>query len=183
MHSQDYDTIEKKRKRLKEALVVAAIVFLSTVLLFFGLHHLDKTLRFIDHMPTHIEPSGILMYRTHVGLFNQLIPDACGTTAIYISDETVEQIKKKGLTFLNSRSASRSGRYEYKPWKKLPAAGKFHYGESLVASVFGCAGKIGIPARKIKEGLMGGNGFSSGSGYSVYYVFPDQKLFVNIFYD
>ncbi|MET1411228.1 hypothetical protein ABVF61_03115 [Roseibium sp. HPY-6] len=175
-----------RSKRLKTGLVVAALSFCAPLWLFWQLDKLEKSSRFVDYMPAHIEPVGVLMRQARIGSFHALIADACGINAIYISDGSARKIANEGLEFLNSnlmpRKKTGSRARAFEPWNEMTYMRKAHFGETLVASVFSCAGKSGVPARKIKKGLMSGKGFVSGNGGNHYYVFPDQKLFVQVFF-
>lgn len=176
-----------RSKGLKNGLATAALSFAATILIFSSLVTVGKTERFVAQMPLGIESVGNLMQQVHNGIFNSWVPDACGINAIYISDETAERVKTEGLSFLNKpgehQNVSRNGSHKFEPWIKMRKGEDFDFGESLIVSAFECAGKSGIPARKIWEGLKNGNGFKSGRSYTSYYIFPEQKLFVMVFFD
>ncbi|MEM9634060.1 MAG: hypothetical protein AAGA50_22205 [Pseudomonadota bacterium] len=149
----------------------------------------EMTERFVKALPSSIEAEGLIMRRVHVGLLNDLIADSCGTNAIRISDATAIRIKQEGLAFFASAKHGRlesdrnQSAFRNLEWQKLPECSDCSMGESFLMSVFTCAGRSGIPARKIVEGLKAGNGYVSVKSGSEYYMLPDQKLFVQVFID
>ncbi|WP_029059858.1 hypothetical protein [Stappia sp. ES.058] len=150
----------------------------------------EGTKRFITGLPLSIEVEGYVMRNARVGLLNSLISDACGITAIRITDATAQKIKEQGLPFFENAKISRSDKARhrspvfYEDWQKMPPRSRLSIGESMIMWASSCAGRSGIPFEQIVDGLTGGSGYvSGGRGYSEMYVFPDQKLFVHAFVD
>jgi hypothetical protein len=151
---------------------------------------IELTERFISTMPASIEPDGYAMRNVSTALFNDLIQDSCGVTAIHISDKTANRIKQQGHSFFETAKQSRSndvrisGPLLYKVWQRYSKPANDSLGDSMIMAIFDCAGRSGIPDRQIIRGLKGGNAYySSQSGYSEFYVLPDQKLFLHAFID
>lgn len=150
---------------------------------------IDVTERFLAVLPAAIEPEGFAMRNVRIGILDALIPDRCGVTTIGITDETARKIEEEGPKFFESITQSRSnltqgrGPVVFSNWRKTPVTSAGSIGESMIMAVFSCAGRSGIPSRKIIEGLESGNAYISGKGYSQHYVLPGQKLFVHAFID
>jgi hypothetical protein len=132
-------------------------------------------------LPLQLQTTGFVTAGSDVGFLDILAREACGAVVFNLAPETIETIKRDGLSFFDGATQGRGyptdHYYHYGPWQQTPTPSTW-FGEGIVAGSLSCANLSPELRRRIREGSLRPGSFYSIKPEAQLIVLPDEGLVV-----
>lgn len=179
--SEQYQSSKKKRWRW----VIGTVLVLIAA--YKGVFYFSDTRFYKGMVPAKIQVAG----RYYIGGKTDIWSGGCGIAAFTLSDSTVEQIKRQGLSFfsdarfgLGKRLIGEDAKSEYKEWEETPIDPE-SFSNGILPGGFECAPNAGHRwLSEIRKSLEDKGSYWTINQHSgVLYVIPNMKLVIFAYED
>ncbi len=158
----------------------AAVFFLSSFIIFYGLYQNYEKEFYRELIPPQIKTSGTLVIDGEFHLFS-----GCGVASFWLNDETIEEIKQKGISFFENatKAKRRKDGVFYEKWEPTPMPKETFSDGTWPA--FQCTGSL---SNRWKDRIYyaaqePGSYYTSELGVSQLLVLPNLGIVILIYYN